>query len=192
MDAFSKPGEPISITARLCQSVHLPAASTTSHPGWTCGGVSQPVAFHPSLLSEEARGRALRLVRFHAANNGGPLSKIDDLIRQNRRPTFSWRCSGIHPGTWSASCSSPFCCTKHVQVRVLLPYRLFDRTGILLVERRDGYGYQQTQKKNLEEARRLMAEIDFTKVPGCLVRSGGGTGTSAECVKMEKEQHRKV
>lgn len=53
-----------------------------SHPGWTCGGVSQPVAFHPSLLSEEARGRALRLVRFHAANNGGPLSEIDDLIRQ--------------------------------------------------------------------------------------------------------------
>ncbi|QYS98233.1 hypothetical protein H0G86_005420 [Trichoderma simmonsii] len=88
-------GEPIS-TVQLCLSVCLCICQLPlqlgQHPGWTCGGVSQPVAFHPSLLSEEARGRALRLVRFHAANNGGPLSEIDDLIRQNRRPTFSWRC----------------------------------------------------------------------------------------------------
>jgi hypothetical protein len=146
----------------LCIYGSLPAASTTSRLDvWRC----QPARCFPSIPFVGRSSRAcIEASPFPRGQQRGPLSEIDDLIRQNRRPTFSWRCSGIHPGTWSASCSSPFCCTKHVQVRVLLPYRLFDRTGILLVERRDGYGYQQTRKKNLEEARRLMAEIDFTKV----------------------------
>lgn len=148
----------------LCIYGSLPAASITSRLDvWRC----QPArCFHPSLLSEEARGRALRLVRFHAANNGGPLSEIDDFDQakiDGRRFRGGAAGSILAPGR-PAVLHLFACCTKHVQVRVLLPYRLFDRTGILLVERRDGYGYQQSRKKNLEAARRLMAEIDFTKV----------------------------
>lgn len=57
----------------------LDSSTTSRLDVWRC----QPARYLPSIpfVGRSSR-RALRLVRFHAANNGGPLSEIDDLIRQ--------------------------------------------------------------------------------------------------------------